>query len=242
MRRFGLIGSPLTHSFSQRFFTEKFQREGRSDCRYDLFPLSSIDRLPELLSAEPELEGLNVTIPYKQQVLAYLNESAIPSGVGACNCIRIRGGRLTGYNTDIDGFEQSLRPYLIDLNGPALVLGTGGASAAVRYVLDRCHVSFQVVGRTTGGGLTYEQLTKELIAAHPLLINTTPLGQYPATEGCPPIPFDGVGPSHVLYDLVYNPEKTLFLQRGEERGARIKNGLEMLRLQAERSWQIWDQA
>lgn len=243
MRIFGLIGKTLTHSFSRQYFTGKFEREGLAGCRYELFPLQRIEEIPALLASHPELEGLNVTIPYKQEVLSFLSESHIPAGIGACNCIQVKQGKLVGYNTDWVGFENSLLPLLEPRHRAALVLGTGGASLAVRYVLRKNGIPFSLVGRKLKADtdLTYEQLTTADLQSHTIIINTTPLGTYPKVEECPPIPYDGLGPQHLLYDLVYNPATTLFLQKGKEKGARIKNGEEMLLLQAEESWRIWNQ-
>lgn len=243
MRLFGLIGKPLTHSFSGKYFATKFHQEGIPDCRYELFPLEQIDDLPVLLRANPDVSGLNVTIPYKQLVMAYLDEHHIPSAIGACNCISVRNGRLIGYNTDWVGFERSLLPLLEPRHRAALVLGNGGAALAVRYVLQKNGIPYTLVGRKHSDeiSLTYEELNETILQSHQLLINTTPLGTYPSVETCPDLPYEAIGPQHLLYDLVYNPAKTLFLQKGEERGARIKNGEEMLILQAEESWRIWNQ-
>ena len=243
MRLFGLIGKTLTHSFSRQYFTKKFGNEGLTDCRYELFPLQSIEELPDLLHNQPDLKGLNVTIPYKQAVMPFLSENHIPASIAACNCIHIKQGKLVGYNTDWVGFEKSLQPLLEPRHRAAMIFGSGGASLAVRYVLRKNGIPFTLVGRhhTEEIGITYEEITAADLQAHSILINTTPLGTYPAVEECPPIPYEAIGPQHLLYDLVYNPSLTLFLQKGKERGARIKNGEEMLELQAEESWRIWNQ-
>lgn len=243
MRRFGLIGKSLTHSFSGQYFEKKFKTEGIADCCYELFPLEQIGELPGLLQAMPDLRGLNVTIPYKQSVITYLDELHIPEEIGACNCISIRNGRCVGYNTDWIGFENSLLPLLEPRHAAAMVLGNGGASLAVRYVLRKNGIPFTLVGRKKSVEIevTYDELDVSMLQAHSILINTTPLGTYPSIDTCPPLPYEAIGPQHLLYDLVYNPAKTLFLQKGEERGARIKNGEEMLILQAEESWRIWNQ-
>lgn len=217
MRLFGLIGYPLSHSFSKKYFTEKFAREGIAGCAYELFPLTTINELEHLLSAHPQLQGLNVTIPYKQQVLPYLHSrEGIPEGMGACNCIRISEGRLYGFNTDTTGFEKSFSPFLRSWHQKALVLGNGGAALAVVHVLKKLGIPYQVVSRQLheGSALTYADLTRETIEEHTVIINTTPLGTYPNIHECPPIPYDHITPRHFLYDLVYNPEKTLFLQKG----------------------------
>jgi len=244
MRAYGLIGHPLSHSFSQRYFIEKFEREGIEGCRYELFPLPSIGDLPVLLDREAHLCGLNVTIPYKQQVIPYLHAmDDVVLSTGACNCIRIEDGRLLGHNTDVIGFERSLGELLRPVQDKALVLGTGGAAKAVHYVLKKIGIPFREISRNAlREVLSYAQLTAEMVREHRLLINTTPLGMYPDVGTCPEIPYDAIGPDHYLFDLVYNPARTLFLQKGEERGATVANGADMLRIQAEESWKIWNDA
>lgn len=244
MRRFGLIGYPLSHSFSQKFFTEKFQREGIRDCAYENFPLPSIDALRDVLTQHPDLAGLNVTIPYKELVLPFLHhQNEVVKAIGACNCIRIDKGQLTGFNTDVIGFETSLREFLHPHHQKALVLGTGGAAKAIHYVLQKLGIEFIEVSRNAQHArkISYDQLTPEIIASHTLIVNTTPLGMYPNVEECPKIPYEAITPQHYLFDLVYNPAKTLFLQKGEERDAVIKNGYDMLVIQAEESWKIWNE-
>jgi shikimate dehydrogenase len=242
MRQFGLIGYPLSHSFSKKYFTGKFEREGRGDCSYELFPLSGINELVPLLQKHPLLEGLNVTIPYKKQVLPFLDSSALPAGLDACNCIRIQKGKLTGYNTDSIGFEKSLAPLLNAHHRQAMVLGNGGAAEAVMFVLKKLGIATELVSRSIrpGSTLTYDDITETHMRECTIIINTTPLGMYPATDHCPDIPYRFITPKHLLYDLVYNPATTLFLQKGGAQGATIKNGEEMLVLQAEESWRIWN--
>ena len=242
MRKFGLIGYPLTHSFSQRYFTEKFEREGWKDCAYINYPIQSVYELKNILADNPDLEGLNVTIPYKQLVLRHLNHiSTLP--IHACNCLKIKDGRTTAYNTDIIGFESSLLARLQPFHQKALILGNGGATEAVRYVLKKLSISYAIVSRKIhdGSTLTYGELTEEMVREHLLIVNTTPLGMYPHTEECPPIPYWALTSRHYLFDLIYNPARTLFLQKGEERGAVVENGHEMLILQAEESWRIWNE-
>ena len=243
MRRYGLIGYPLTHSFSQKFFTEKFEREGIAGCSYATFSLAAISGLPGIL-ADPELCGLNVTIPYKEQVIPFLHHrSPIVEEIGACNCIRIEEGQLTGYNTDVVGFEQSLARQLTHHHRHALVLGTGGASKAVEYVLRKRGIGYRLVTRRPGPGtsdLSYEQVDAGMLGETPLIINTTPLGMHPHTEECPPLPYEALTPRHYLFDLIYNPARTVFLRKGEAAGAAVENGYEMLILQAEESWRIWN--
>lgn len=242
MRLFGLIGMPLTQSFSKNFFTEKFEREHISDAQYELFPLENISALEELLAERADLRGLNVTIPYKEQVLPFLHllHDEVKN-IGACNCIKIEDGQLTGFNTDAPAFKQSLQALLQPHHNKALILGTGGASKAVEYVLHQLEIEYILVSRKKGGGLVYEDLCKEIIEDYPLLINATPLGSFPKVDAAPSIPYQYISAKNYLYDLVYNPAKTLFLQKGEERGAIIKNGYEMLVRQAELSWHIWNE-
>jgi len=242
MRLFGLIGNPLTHSFSKKYFTAKFEREGLTDCRYDLFPISSIEELPKLLQENPDLCGLNVTIPYKEQVLSYLKEeNELVQAIRACNCIDLQHGRLKGYNTDVLGFEQSLAQLWQPHHKKALILGTGGVSKAVRYILQKLGLSYRYVSRKPGvHSFSYEQLTPQVMEEYTLIVNTTPLGTYPNVTEAPQIPYEALTSSHYLFDMVYNPEKTLFLRKGEERGAVIKNGYDMLEIQADESWKIWN--
>ena len=246
MQTFGLIGYPLTHSFSKKFFNEKFSREG-VDAIYENFEIDSIGKLPEIIRANPMLKGLNVTIPYKQDVFAYLNEGdEAAKEIGAVNTIRIeRDGdnyRLHGFNTDVVGFSDSIEPLLQPHHKKALVLGTGGASKAVVWALLKLGLSTVVVSRSPKGTgqLSYDDLNETLMAEYTVIVNTTPLGTYPKTEGFPNIPYRFINEKHLLYDLVYNPEKTRFLEKGEEQGAAIKNGLEMLHGQALAAWEIWN--
>lgn len=241
MRLFGLIGNPLTHSFSKDFFTEKFRKEGLADCRYDLFPLPDIDALTELLENNPSLEGLNVTIPYKREVIPFLDDvNFLPPGLNACNCIKISQGRLIGYNTDVTGFEKSFTKDLRPDVKKALILGTGGASEAVSYVLSKLGIEHLFVSRNPEGSqaISYDDVGKN-IDEYKIIINTTPLGTYPKVNEFPPIPYERIGKEHYLFDVVYNPERSLFLQKGKDRGARTRNGREMLEVQAEESWKIW---
>ena len=244
MRTFGLIGKTLKHSFSQKYFNDKFKKEGISGCEYNLYEIQSIEEFPGLLKkAKPA--GLNVTIPYKEEVIAYLDElDESARMIGAVNVIR-NDGRLKGFNSDFYGFKGSLinwikEPALSDME--ALVLGTGGAAKAVWAVLDTLNIPYIKVSRTKGE-INYTRLaqTDDLINTHRLIINTTPLGMSPNTSSCPPLPYEKFNEKYYLYDLVYNPLDTLFMQKGREYGARVKNGLEMLHLQAEKSWDIWNE-
>ena len=243
MRKFGLIGFPLTHSFSRKYFTQKFQEEHISDAVYELFELPELQKLPELILQNPELKGLSVTIPHKQNVIPLLDElDETAAKIGAVNTIKISGGKLKGYNTDVIGFRESLKNFLPqNFTSKALILGTGGAAQAVKAALNELQIPFQSVSRNADSGdLTYEELTAEIIEKHQLIINTTPLGTYPEIEICPPIPYGFLTPDHFLFDLVYNPEETLFMKNGRGKGAKTKNGYEMLVLQAEAAWQIWN--
>ena len=250
MRQFGLIGYPLSHSFSQKFFTEKFLQENIINVKYDNFPIASIESFAGLWKENPNLEGLNVTIPYKKEVIPFLDHSsAVVQEIHACNCIRKFNNELYGYNTDVIGFEKSLLPFLQPHHTHALILGTGGASAAVQWVLQKLNIQFQLVSRNTNtieantemkASLSYDQLAASVIESHTLIINTSPLGMYPNTNEAPPIAYEGITAQHHLYDLVYNPIETLFMKNGLAKGATVQNGLAMLHIQAEESWTIWN--
>ena len=245
-RKFGLIGFPLTHSFSRKFFTEKFLVEG-IDAEYLNFELENISQLSHVIASHPDLEGLNVTIPYKEQVVKLLNDMDESSTqIHAVNTIRIqRSGHhvsLHGYNTDIIGFQESIQPLIQKHHHKALVLGTGGASKAVVRALGNLKIDTIIVSRNPEekGELSYNDLDEDVMDNYKIIVNTTPIGTYPNTEGCPAIPFELITPRHLLFDLVYNPEVTEFLKQGKKHGAIIKNGLEMLHLQALASWEIWN--
>jgi shikimate dehydrogenase len=257
MKKFGLIGFPLEQSFSKTYFTEKFKELGLKDYEYNLYPLEALSDFPQLIQNEPELAGLNVTIPYKIGVMFYLDSvSEEAKAVDAVNCIKITqkdlltdyfSGELSldrmhleGFNTDVYGFEESLKPLLRKQHTKALVLGHGGAARAVTYVLKKLHIEYSIVSRKASHlHLSYSDLTKEDIQNHKLIIDTTPVGTYPDIHEQVDIPYSGIGKQHLLYDLVYNPFETEFLKRGRLQGAVTKNGLEMLHLQAEKSWEIW---
>ncbi|MCQ2374909.1 MAG: shikimate dehydrogenase [Salinivirgaceae bacterium] len=245
MKNYGLVGFPLAQSFSQKYFTKKFADE-QIDAQYLNFSIDDIEKFKTEVLTTPDLCGINVTIPYKQKVMPMLDgldETA--AKVGAVNVVKINrtGNKLTliGYNSDVVGFENSLKPLLKPCHTHALILGTGGASKAVRYVLEKLGIEFKFVSRTASADtLSYEQLTPEIMASHKLIVNCTPLGMYPKIEGCPNINYTQVGPDHLFYDLVYNPEVTVFLQRALDHGAQIKNGYDMLVGQAIRAWEIWN--
>ena len=244
MKTYGLIGYPLGHSFSRGYFTDFFSREG-IDATYKNFELPHIEALAEVLQAEGTLQGFNVTIPYKQQVFAFLDElSDAARAIGAVNVVKVtrhnEGLHLKGYNTDYIGFTDSIRPHLKPHHTHALILGTGGASKAVDYALRQLGLKTQYVSRTAREDLiTYEELTPELMAQYTVIVNTTPLGMHPKVDECPPLDYALLTPQHLLYDVVYNPSKTLFLQRGEEAGAATCNGMDMLIGQAKAAWRIW---
>ena len=240
MRKFGLIGFPLTHSFSQKYFEEKFRREKISDCSYSLFPTTSIEEFIPLVKSQPELVGLNVTIPYKEDIIPFLDDiNDEAREIGAVNCIKIENGKLKGYNTDVYGFEKSVSSFLKSSVDVAFVLGTGGSSKAVCYVLKKLKIPFKLVSRTEKGNcIIYSQIEGHLKDSN-LFINTTPLGMFPQTEAAPEIPYEKVTEKDFFFDLVYNPAETLFLKKGKQNGAQTKNGEEMLELQAEKSWEIW---
>jgi shikimate dehydrogenase len=243
MKAYGLIGYPLTHSFSEKYFNEKFAAEHITDCTYKLYELPDINELPALIKSIPNLHGLNVTVPHKEKVMPFLDAIETEAQkIGAVNVIKIENGKTTGYNSDYQGFIQSLENfYPVGSGSQALVLGTGGAAKAVLAALDALSISYKVVSRQPQPGqLHYNELTPAIMATHTLLINATPLGTYPKVDTCPPIPYEALTENHYLYDLVYNPAETLFLKKGREAGARIKNGHEMLVRQAEVAWEIWN--
>lgn len=245
-RQFGLIGFPLSHSFSRRFFTEKFSKE-RIDAEYLNFEIGSITDLPQLIHNHPKLEGFNITIPYKELVISYLDkidESA--SRIKAVNTVKIDRSAnhisLHGFNTDIHGFQESIKPLLQKFHHKALVLGTGGASKAVVHALENLNIEVILVSRNPEekGEISYSDLDQDVMESYKIIVNTTPIGTYPNIEGCPALPFEWITPRHLLFDLVYNPEVTEFLKQGKLQGATIKNGMEMLELQALAAWEIWN--
>ena len=248
MNRYGLIGFPLKHSFSAEFFAEKFRREN-IDAEYLNFEIEDIQEIRHIILFNQKLKGLNVTIPYKEQVIPFLDEiSPEAQKIGAVNVIKMerREGdfyfyKLTGYNTDYIGFKQSLAPLINPASHKkALILGTGGASKAVAQALTDMQIDWRYVSRTPSAGrFTYTELSPEIISDYTLIVNASPVGTFPEADHCPDIPYELLTPRHLLYDLVYNPEETLFLQKGKAQGATIKNGREMLQLQALAAWEIW---
>jgi shikimate dehydrogenase len=245
VRKFGLIGYPLTHSFSEGYFANKFAQENIADAQYVNFPIDSIQKFLALWE-DPLLAGLNITIPYKKEVLVYLNEmSEVVQQMQACNCIKKQNGKLIGYNTDVIGFEKSLQPFLKPHHQNALILGTGGAAAAVEYVLSQLGIHYVFVSRnntpqTSQPTFSYEDLNASIMSKHTLIINTSPVGMFPNTQEAPSIPYELLTTQHHLYDLVYNPAETLFMAKGLAKGASVQNGLDMLHIQAEESWKIWN--
>jgi shikimate dehydrogenase len=245
MKKLGLIGYPLGHSFSKRYFTEKFKTESITNFEYELYPIENIEQFTDLLRDNQDLIGLNITIPYKQAIIPYLDEiDAEAQEVGAVNCITIQNGKLKGYNTDIYGFEKSLLDFIENTNYEnlkALILGTGGSSKAVAYILQKYSIPFQIVSRIPKNEcITYKELDKNCIENHRLIVNTTPIGMSPNILEFPDLPYDALGEDHYLYDLVYNPELTQFMKLGARYGANVLNGLPMLHLQAEKGWEIWN--
>ena len=248
MRQFGLIGYPLSHSFSQGFFSKKFLNENIVDAQYENYPIDNIQAFSSLWENE-NLEGLNVTIPYKKEVIPFIQfPSSVVQKINACNCIRKFNNELYGYNTDVIGFEKSLLPLLKSSHTQAFRLGKGGAAAAVEYVLQKLGIAYQLVSRNQQPAasifnapvVNYSALNEDMINQHKLIINTSPIGMFPNVNEAPSIPYTSIGANHYLYDLVYNPGETLFLTKGKEKGAAIKNGLDMLHIQAEESWAIWN--
>lgn len=247
MIKLGLIGYPLGHSFSKSYYLAKFEKENIQHIDYDLYSLENINKFEDLYLGDVQFKGFNVTIPYKMSIMNYLSELSDEAKViGAVNCITIHHDEdsntplLKGYNTDAHGFEMSLTPLLNNDHRQALVLGNGGAAKAVLYVLAKLNIPYLIVSRTReNGDITYAELTEEIIEQHQIIINCSPVGTFPNTEESPAIPYQAISEGHILYDLIYNPEETLFLKKGKEKGATIKNGYEMLVLQAEKNWEIW---
>lgn len=245
MRRYGLLGYPLTHSFSKRFFTEKFEKEN-IESTYENFEIDSIEKFPEVVKNNPEVVGFNVTIPYKEQVIPYLDDlNGSAREIGAVNTIRVKrtesGVHLKGFNTDTYGFETSLKPLLKPHHKKALILGTGGASKALKYVLNKLEIEYisASIEELKENEIRYEDIDGKMMADRLLIINATPLGTYPKVDTFPNIPYEFITEKHLLFDLVYNPEVTQFMARGKERGATTKNGYEMLLQQALKSYEIW---
>jgi shikimate dehydrogenase len=242
---FGLIGATVSHSFSKAYFDEKFFRDGLRDHHYELFPLESINDIESLIANTKGLSGLNVTLPYKEVVMQFLDEvDAAAKDIGAVNVIKVEENKLKGYNTDSSAFFETVDRWLPkDKKITALILGTGGSSKSVQQALKKLGINFKTVSREKAkGSYTYEEVNKDkkIIKTSNLIINTTPMGMHPNTETMVPISLEHIGKDHYIYDLIYNPARTMFLQKAEMHGALIKNGLEMLHIQAEKSWEIWN--
>jgi shikimate dehydrogenase len=239
---YGLLGRNISYSFSRGYFADKFERLNRSDCRYVNFDLEDIQQLPNILQEYPHLKGFNVTIPYKQAIIPYLDkQSDSAKAIGAVNCVQVSTQGLVGHKTDAFGFLKAMEPFLQDNHKKALILGTGGASKAVFYALNLLKIPTTLVSRTpVEGQVTYDDLDEYLLKKVDIIINTTPLGTYPNVEAFPPIPFKYISNKHLVIDLIYNPEKTVFLKKCEAQGATISNGYNMLVQQAEKSWEIWN--
>ncbi|MBL55629.1 MAG: shikimate dehydrogenase [Flavobacteriales bacterium] len=247
-KKLGLIGYPLTHSFSAKYFAEKFDKEGISGFSYENFEIPQIEDFPDVIKNNPELVGLNVTIPYKEKIIPYLDElDEDAKEIGAVNTIKViqteHGVKLKGYNTDIHGFRETLKPLLKMHHYKALILGTGGAAKAVEYVLKKIGLDVLYVSRNpqSENERSYHELNDVAVKNFPVIINSTPLGMHPKVEECPALPYEYLTEDNLLYDLIYNPAETLFMKKGTEKGAITKNGLGMLKLQAEKAWEIWNE-
>lgn len=245
MKQYGLIGYPLTHSFSKKYFTDKFNKENISDCFYELFNIENINLFPNIIKENPNLKGLNVTIPYKELILPFLtNIDDTAKKIGAVNTIKIndKNNQLKGYNTDYYGFKKSLKPFLDINHERALIFGTGGASKTVKYVLNELNIDCLLVSRNpkNENEIAYKDINNYVIKHHQLIVNTTPVGMFPNTENYPLFNYEYLTQKHLLYDLIYNPTETEFLKKGKLKGSNILNGMEMLKFQAEKSWEIWN--
>lgn len=241
MRQFGLIGRNISYSFSKSYFAEKFKNENIVDCVYNVFDLQHIDEVENVFKTEG-LVGFNVTIPYKQEIIPYLDElSPEAKAIGAVNTVLIKDGKRIGHNTDCYGFHHSLQPLLESHHKKALVLGNGGAAKAVYYILNLLQIDYKIVSRTKSEDqLTYNDLNEEIISQHQIIVNCSPVGTFPNVENAPLLPYQFINEKHLLYDLIYNPPLTKFLEYGQQNGSKVKNGHEMLVLQAEKAWEIWN--
>lgn len=243
MNKLGLLGKNISYSFSRTYFKEKFQKEGIKNTSYENFDIDTIELFPSIIENTKGLKGLNVTIPYKEQVIPYLDKiNKKAKAIGAVNTIRItKKGKLVGYNTDCYGFKKSIKPYIKKHHKKALILGTGGASKAIAYTLEDMGIAYDYVSRKLSDGIqfSYETLTAEDVKNHQIIINSTPLGTFPDINECPNIPYQAINKNHILFDLIYNPEETKFLSHGKKNHATTINGLNMLKLQAEKAWSIW---
>ncbi len=242
MREFGLIGKTLQHSFSAKYFNDKFQNEGITDCNYQLFELENIEDIRGLISNSPNLQGFNITIPYKESIIPYLDVvDDVVREIGACNCVKIINGKLHGFNTDVIGFMISILPLIEPQHHSAIILGNGGSSKAVIYALEQMSIDHQVIARNARdkNEILWQDINKALIEEHKVIINTTPLGMWPKVDDFPNIPYEAIDRFHLAFDLIYNPTTTKFLEKADAQDAEIKNGMEMLTEQAEAAWGIW---
>ena len=242
MNEYGLIGHPLSHSFSKKYFDKKFELEGLTNCMFHLFDLDNINRIDDLIEND-SLKGYAITIPYKKQIIPFLHQqNDIVNQIEACNCVKLVNKKLIGFNTDILGFEESFVKELKPYHQKALILGNGGATASVKFVLNKLGLDFTIVIRNKSEvSILYEDVNEAVIQAHQIIINTTPLGAYPKIETHPNVPYQFLTDKHYLFDLVYNPAETLFMQKGKQQNAVVKNGYEMLCIQAEANWKIWNE-
>jgi shikimate dehydrogenase len=241
MKNFGLIGKNISYSFSRKYFNEKFEKEN-IEAEYNNFDLKNLKQFRDVIKETPNLSGLNVTIPYKQKIIPFLDDLAPEAKeIGAVNTIKVDGNKLSGYNTDYIGFSESLKPFLKPHHKKALILGTGGASKAVAHALKKLDIDYKFVSRSSGENrLGYNDLSEEIMQQYTVIINTTPVGTYPEVEKNPQLPFQYLNEKHLVYDLIYNPEITQLMARAKEQGASVTNGLKMLQLQAESAWKIWN--
>ncbi len=243
MHKFGLIGKDISYSFSKTYFADKFQKEGIKDVSYENFDLRTIKDFEDIFTNNPGIAGLNVTIPYKEVVIPYLDKlSRKAKAIGAVNTIKItKKGNLKGYNTDCYGFKNSIKPFLKSYHKKALILGTGGASKAIAFTLNELNLDYKYISRTkTNDNLTYDELDESIIKQYHIIINCSPVGTHPNVDEYPKIPYEALTNKHLLFDLIYNPSETLFLRQGKKQGAKTCNGLKMLELQAEKAWEIWN--
>jgi shikimate dehydrogenase len=244
-KTFGLLGKNISYSFSRGYFTEKFEKLKLNNYKYLNFDIQQIKDFPSIIGEEKNVRGINVTIPYKEEIIPFLDKlDETAKNIGAVNTIKFtKRGNLKGYNSDVVGFENSIKPLLKSHHKKALILGTGGASKAIAFALNKNSIKFKFVSRNPEGKkeMSYDSLSEEILLKYTVIINCTPLGTFPKTEKCPDIPYQFITDAHLLYDLIYNPEVSTFLSKGKEKGAIIKNGFEMLQLQAEESWRIWNE-
>ena len=243
MRKFGLIGKNISYSFSKTYFANKFEKEGIQNTSYENFDLQTIEEFPEIFTNNPEISGLNVTIPYKEEVIPFLTKlNRKAKAIGAVNTIKItKKGNLKGYNTDCYGFKNAIKSFLETHHKTALILGTGGASKAIAFTLKEMNIAYKYVSRSkTPDNFTYDELDASIIKKYHIIINCSPVGTHPNIDECPRIPYKALTNQHLLFDLIYNPSETLFLKQGKQHGAKTCNGLKMLELQAEKAWEIWN--